>query len=109
MISSEFASHASEVSPQAVMPWPPRITPIASGRSRRIAAMSRPELEAGPPPRDPRDPVAEAAPGQRLAVGGGRERDAGVRMEVVDVVGVDAAPCIAVSIDGAAPPRPCRQ
>ena len=29
MISSEFASHASEVSPQAVIPWPPRIAPIA--------------------------------------------------------------------------------
>ena len=31
MISSERASHSSLVSPQAVMPWPPRITPIAPG------------------------------------------------------------------------------
>ena len=49
------------------------------------------ELEAGPPPVDPGDPVAEAAPGQRLAVGGRRERDARVRVEVVDVAGVDEA------------------
>ena len=49
----------------------------------------QPELEAGPAPRDPGDAVAEAAAGQRLAVGGRGERDPGVGMEVVDVVGVD--------------------
>ena len=38
MISSEFASHASLVSPQAVMPWPPRMTPIACG----IGLLARP-------------------------------------------------------------------
>ena len=89
MISSEFASHSSEVSPQAVMPWPPRIAPIASGWSRADRGDVEAELEAGPAPRDPGHPVAEAAAGQRLAVGGGRERDAGVRVEVVDVGGVD--------------------
>ncbi len=88
-MSSELASQASEVSPQAVMPWPPRIAPIASGRSRRMAAMSSPSWKPGPAPRDPRDPLAEAAAGQLLAVGGGGERDPGVGMEVVDMVGVD--------------------
>ena len=48
-----------------------------------------PELEPGPAPVDPGHAVAEAAPGQGLAVGGGREGDPGVRVEVVDVVGVD--------------------
>ena len=47
MISSEFASHASEVSPQAVMPCPPRTAPIASGWSRWMAAMSRPSWNPG--------------------------------------------------------------
>ena len=34
-------------SPQAVMPWPPRITPIASGFAARIAAMSSPSWKPG--------------------------------------------------------------
>ena len=49
------------------------------------------ELEARPAPADPGDPVAEAAAGQLLAVGGGRQRDARIGMEVVDVVGIDEA------------------
>ena len=47
------------------------------------------ELEPRTTPRDPGHAIAEAAAGQVLAVGGGRERDAGVRMEVVDMGGVD--------------------
>ena len=47
------------------------------------------QLEPGAPPRDPGHAVAEAVARQRLAVGGGRERDPGVRVEVVDVGGVD--------------------
>jgi len=47
------------------------------------------ELEARPPPRHPRDPAAEAFPGQPLAVGGGRERDPGIRVQVVHVGGVE--------------------
>ena len=49
------------------------------------------QLEPRPPPADPRDPVAEAAAGQLLAIGRGRERDPGIRVEVVDVVGLDQA------------------
>ena len=49
------------------------------------------ELEARPAPVDPGDAIAEAAPGQRLAVGGGRERDPRIGVEVVDVGGVDEA------------------
>ena len=40
MISSEFASACSDVSPQAVIPCPPRMTPMAWGLSFFIAAMS---------------------------------------------------------------------
>ena len=46
-ISSERASHASEVSPQAVIPWPPRMAPIASGCRRWSSAMSRPSWNPG--------------------------------------------------------------
>jgi hypothetical protein len=53
--------------------------------------MSRPELEARTTPRHPDDLVAEDLGGQRLAVGGGRDRDAGVGVQVVDVRGVDEA------------------
>ncbi len=49
------------------------------------------ELEARSSPRDPRDAIPEALPGQPLAVGGGGERDPGIRMEVVDMGGVDEA------------------
>ena len=49
------------------------------------------ELEARPAPRHPDDPVAEDLLGQRLSVGGGRDRDAGVGVQVVDVRGVDEA------------------
>ena len=47
MISSEPASHASLVSPQAVIPWPPRMQPMAAGLASRIAAMSRPSWNPG--------------------------------------------------------------
>jgi hypothetical protein len=46
------------------------------------------QLEAGTPPRHPHHPVAEALLRQRLPVGGGRERDPGVRVQVVDVGGL---------------------
>ena len=60
MISSEWASHClGRLAPggDAVAA---EDAPIASGWSRWTAAMSRPELEARPAPRHPRDPVAEA-------------------------------------------------
>ena len=89
MISSERASHSADVSPQAVIPCPPRIAPMASGFAAPDLGHVETELEPRAPPADPGDPVAEAASGQRLAIGGGRERDAGVGMQVVDMVGLD--------------------
>ena len=60
MISSERASHSSLVAPHAVMPCPPRMHPdgLRVGRGDRGDVQA--ELEAGPPPRHPRHPVAEA-------------------------------------------------
>ncbi len=49
------------------------------------------ELEAGPAPRHPHHLVAVHLPGERLAVRGGRDRDPGVGVQVVDVRGVDEA------------------
>ena len=49
------------------------------------------ELEARTAPRHPHDLVAEDLLGQLLAVGRGRDRDAGVRVQVVDVRRVDEA------------------
>ena len=42
MISRLLASTSSLVAPQAVMPWPPRITPMASGFAARAASVSSP-------------------------------------------------------------------
>ena len=96
-------------SPQAVMPWPPRMH--ADGlRVRRLDRGDvEAELEAGPPPRHPHDPVAEdpprSAPGRRR-----RWRcampESGCRWSTC---AASTRPCMAVSIDGAAPPLPCRQ
>ena len=47
MISSEFASACSLVSPQAVMPCPPRMQPMACGFAVLIAAMSSPNWNPG--------------------------------------------------------------
>ena len=49
--------------------------------------MSRPSWKPGRRHGTQRDPIAEAARGQGLAVGRGREGDPGVGVEVVDVVG----------------------
>ena len=73
------------------MPWPPRITPIACGLAVLDRGDVEAELEAGAAPRHPHDLVAEDLLGQLLAVGGGRDGDAGVGVQVVDVGGVDQA------------------
>ena len=91
MISSEFASHASDVSPQAVMPCPPRMAPMASGLVAPDGGDVEAELEARPSPGTHATRSPKHAPGQRLAVGGGRQRDARVGMQVVDVRRVDEA------------------
>ena len=95
--------------PSAVTPWPPRMQPMACGFFSAIAAMSRPSWKPGPAPRHPDHAVAEALAGQLLAVGRGGERDARSRGAGGRRAAASTRPCIAVSIDGAAPPRPCRQ
>jgi hypothetical protein len=47
MISSERASHSALVAPHAVMPCPPRTTPMACGLAAAMAAMSRPSWKPG--------------------------------------------------------------
>ncbi len=47
MIQREFFSASALVAPHAVMPWPPRMHPIASGFFSLIAAMSRPSWKPG--------------------------------------------------------------
>ena len=91
MIQSEFASDSSVVSPHAVMPWPPRMQPIACGVLRLDRGDVEAELEAGAAPRHPHDLVAEDLRRELLAVGGGRDGDARVGVQVVDVRRVDEA------------------
>ena len=47
MIQSELRSDSSDVSPHAVMPWPPRMQPRACGFFSLISAMSRPSWKPG--------------------------------------------------------------
>lgn len=47
MMCSEFFSHSSVESPQAVMPCPPRTQPTACGLASLTAAMSRPSWNPG--------------------------------------------------------------
>ena len=91
MISSERASHSSLVCPQAVMPWPPRITPIASGCSRLMAAMSRPSWNPGrrhgtQATRSPKHSRVSFSPSAAVA-----NAMPGVRVQVVDVRRLDQA------------------
>ena len=88
MIHSELASASSLVAPQAVMPCPPRMVPMACGLASLIAAMSRPSWKPGRRHGTQSHLVAEDLRGERLAVGGGGDRDAGVRVQVVHVRGV---------------------
>ena len=62
---------------------------MASGWSRRMAAMSRPSWKPGRRHGTHATRSPKQSLGQRLAVGRGGEGDARVRMEVVDVGGVD--------------------
>ena len=72
MMSSELASHSSDVSPQAVMPWPPRTTPIACGLFRFTSAMSRPSWKPGRrqsthATRSPKHSLVSASPSAAVA------------------------------------------
>ncbi len=91
MIHRLLASASSLVAPHAVMPWPPRMTPTASGWRVVDRGDVETELEPGASPRHPHDPVAVDVLGQLLAVDGGGDGDAAVGVEVVDVGGVDEA------------------
>ena len=91
MIQSEFASASSDVSPHAVMPWPPRMQPIASGFAALIAAMSSPSWKPGRRHGTHTTLSPKVFCGELLAVLRRRERDAGVGVQVVDVRGVDEA------------------
>ena len=108
MIMRELASQASLVAPQAVMPCPPRITPTACGWARATAAMSSPSWKPGRrhgthSTRSPKISVVSASPAAAVAIA---MPASGCRWSTC---GASTSPCMAVSIDGAAPPRPCRQ
>jgi hypothetical protein len=108
MISRELASHCSLVSPQAVTPWPPRMQPMACGFFSAMAAMSRPSWKPGrrhgtQTTRSPKHSRVRASPSAAVARA---MPESGCRWSTC---AERTRPCIAVSIDGAAPPRPCRQ
>ena len=108
MISSEFASDSSLVSPHAVIPWPPRTTPIACGFSALIAAMSRPSWNPGRrhgthTTRSPKHSCVSFSPSAAVA---SAMPESGWRWSTW---AASTSPCMAVSMDGAAPPLPNRQ
>ena len=108
MMSSELASHSAEVSPQAVMPWPPRMQPIACGLARLISAMSRPSWKPGrrqgtQTTRSPKISFVSASPSADVAIA---MPESGCRWSTW---AASTRPCMAVSIEGAAPPVPKRQ
>ena len=73
------------------MPCPPRMQPIASGFCSLIAAMSRPSWKPGRRHGTHTTLPSKIDLGELLAVRGGRDRDAGVGVQVVDVRRVDEA------------------
>ncbi len=108
MIHSELASASSLVSPQAVIPWPPRTQPTASGFARLISAMSSPSWNPGRrhgthTTLSPKTCLVSASPSAAVAIA---IPESGCRWSTC---AASTRPCIAVSIDGAAPPLPCRQ
>ncbi len=73
IIHREFASASSEVSPHAVMPWPPRIVPMACGFSALICAMSSPSWKPGrrhgtQTTRSPKIVVVSSSPSAAVAI-----------------------------------------
>ena len=108
MISSAArCSHSSLVSPQAVMPCPPRTQPIASrvlvpiGRRCPVPSWKPGRRHGTQTTRSPK-----ISRGQLLAVGGGRQGDAGVGVQVVDVQRHRRGR--ASRCRSTARPRPCR-
>ena len=108
MIHSEFFSASSDVSPQAVMPWPPRMQPTACGCCALISAMSSPSWKPGrrhgtQTTWSPKIEAVSSAPSAEVAIA---MPLSGCRWSTC---AASTRPCMAVSIDGAAPPLPCRQ
>ena len=108
MIQSEFFSDSALVSPHAVMPWPPRMQPTACGLSALIAAMSRPSWKPGrrhgtQTTWSPKISLVSASPSAAVAMA---MPESGCRWSTC---AASTRPCIAVSMDGAAPPLPNRQ
>jgi hypothetical protein len=118
MISSERASHSALDPPQAVMPWPPRMQPMACGFAAAMAAMSSPSWKPGRrhgthTTRSPKHSPVSFSPSAAAA---SAIPESGCRWSTC---GASTSACIAVSMDGAAPrpagpdpttpPRPCRQ
>ena len=108
MISSDRVSHSWLVWPHAVMPCPPSTTPIACGLAAATAAMSSPSWKPGRrqgifATRSPKHSAVSFSPSAAVA---SAIPESGCRWSTC---GALTSPCIAVSIDGAAPPLPCRQ
>ena len=108
MIHVDARSASSVVSPHAVMPWPPRMHPTAAGLAVLIAAMSRPSWNPGrrhgtQTTFSPKISVVSFSPSAAVAIA---IPESGCRWSTWPA---STRPCIAVSMDGAAPPRPCRQ
>ncbi len=108
MTCSELRSHSSLVAPHAVMPWPPRTQPIARGLASLTAAMSRPSWNPGRrhgthTTLSPKHSLVSASPSAAQA---SAIPESGCRWSTW---AASTRPCIAVSMEGAAPPLPCRQ
>lgn len=108
MMCSELRSHSSEVSPQAVMPCPPSTHPIARGLASFTAAMSSPSWNPGrrQGTHTTVSPKHSAVSFSPSAAQASAIPESGWRWSTC---AASTSPCIAVSIEGAAPPLPCRQ
>ena len=105
---SDRSSASADVEPQAVMPCPPRMQPIACGFAALIAAMSSPSWNPGRrhgthTTVSPKTSAVSFSPSAAVA---NAIPESGCRWSTC---AASTRACIAVSIDGAAPPLPCRQ
>ena len=85
MIHNEFASASAEVSPQAVIPWPPRMQPTDCGFASLILAMSNPSWNPGRRHGTHATLSPKISLVQLLPIGSRRDRDPRVRVQVIDV------------------------
>ena len=94
------------VSAHEMTPWPPRTTPTSSGCAVDEVAQAQAEIEARPLPVEPAEPAAEGIGNAFRPVGGGREGDQRVGVEMVDVR--EPAEIRARACRSRAPRRPAR-